>query len=184
MAPHKEVVLKLTSFRYKNPSISDKEFWEFGTKNHAPKAALVQKRHGAIAVKQVRLRNTLLMKDTLTEPAKYYTLQTSKNLILEKIPWVIRPGWTMDDADVMVSVYVRNTETLQAIIMDPDFQALVADDDKISLQDKARVTAGWEEVFLDDGEIVEPNLAANYEQRAAIGSEAKTIPVNKSDFTV
>ena len=54
MAPTKEVVLKLTSFHYKNPDVSDKDFWEFGSKTHAPKTAIIQQRHGALKVTEVR----------------------------------------------------------------------------------------------------------------------------------
>lgn len=53
MAPEKQMVLKLTSFRYKKEGISEKEFHEYASKSHAPKAAIVQARHGAIKVCQV-----------------------------------------------------------------------------------------------------------------------------------
>lgn len=53
MAPQKQMVLKLTSFRYKKEGISEKEFHEYASKSHAPKAAIVQARHGAIKVCQV-----------------------------------------------------------------------------------------------------------------------------------
>ena len=93
----------------------------------------------------------------------------------------MRPGWEIDDHDLQVSVYVRDTDTIQAILMDPDFQALVADDHEYSLQDKAKVTAGWEEVFLEDGKIVEVDQATTYEQRAKIGSNSQALPVENAD---
>jgi hypothetical protein len=53
MAPKKEVVLKLTSFRYKKEGMSEKDFHDYASKDHAPKAAIVQARHGALKVAQV-----------------------------------------------------------------------------------------------------------------------------------
>lgn len=53
MAPKKETVLKLTSFRYKKEGISDEEFHQYASVHHAPKAAIVQARHGALKVAQV-----------------------------------------------------------------------------------------------------------------------------------
>lgn len=41
-----------------------------------------------------------------------------------------------------------------AIVMDPDFQALVAADDEVTDSERATVVAGWEEVYIEDGKIV------------------------------
>lgn len=59
MARKKETVLKLTSFRYKKEGISEKDFHDYASKNHAPKAAIVQARHGALRVAQVRFLRLL-----------------------------------------------------------------------------------------------------------------------------
>ena len=58
----------------------------------------------------------------------------------------------MDDHDVQISVWIRNTEDMVAIVMDPDFQALVADEDKMVDSERATLIAGWEEVYVEDGE--------------------------------
>ncbi|KAL9111100.1 MAG: hypothetical protein Q9227_004363 [Pyrenula ochraceoflavens] len=167
MAPQKEVVLKLSSFRYKRPGVSDKDLWEFGTKKHAPLAAQIQARHGVLKVTQ------------------FYTPPVSKQLITDKLPWVIQSGWEIADYDISVSFYVRTTDTMQAVITDPDFQALMAEDDTYLLTDKAKLTAGFEEVFVEDGKVLEPDTSATFEQRAAIGSESKTIPVaNAEDIKI
>jgi hypothetical protein len=63
MAPKKEVVLKLTSFRYKRPEISEKEFHDYASKDHARKAAIVQARHGALKVAQVSFAGVQKMED-------------------------------------------------------------------------------------------------------------------------
>ncbi|GKZ24595.1 hypothetical protein AbraIFM66951_011999 [Aspergillus brasiliensis] len=154
MAPQKQMVLKLTSFRYKKEGISEKDFHEYASKSHAPKAAIVQARHGALKVCQ------------------YHTPSASKKLITEKIPWAVRPGWEIEDHDIMVSVYVPNAETAQAIVMDPDFQSLVAGEDEICDQTRAKLTAGWEEVFVEDGKVVDEDYGS-FEELIALGQDSK-----------
>jgi hypothetical protein len=41
-----------------------------------------------------------------------------------------------------------------AIVMDPDFQALVREDEEMVDSSRATMAAGWEEVYVDEGEIV------------------------------
>ncbi|KAF2469557.1 uncharacterized protein BDR25DRAFT_288459 [Lindgomyces ingoldianus] len=136
MAPQKEVVLKLSSMRYKKSEVSEAQFHDHGSKFHAPKAAIVQARHGALRV------------------AQYYTPKALRGLVEEKLPWAVRPGWKIDEHDAVIQVYVRTPEQMMAIVTDPDFQSLIADDDDIVDPSKATVTAGWEEVYVEDGKIV------------------------------
>ncbi|OJJ75993.1 hypothetical protein ASPBRDRAFT_192171 [Aspergillus brasiliensis CBS 101740] len=154
MAPQKQLVLKLTSFRYKKEGISWKDFHEYGARHHAPMAARIQERHGAYKITHV------------------YTPPITKSLITEKLPWALRPGWKLDDHDVSISMYVPDPETLQAIIADPEFQSLVAGEDHILDQERATVTAGWEEVFLDEGKIVDVERES-WEALTAMGQDSK-----------
>lgn len=75
-------------------------------------------------------------------------------MIKEKTPWAVQPGFKIDDHDAMISVCVRKTDDLVAIVMDPDFQALVAGDAEVTDMERGTVTAGWEEVYVEDGKIV------------------------------
>lgn len=58
---------------------------------------------------------------------------------------------------------------MQAIVMDPDFQSLVAGEDEICDQTRAKVTAGWEEVYVEDGKVVDDDYGT-YEERISAGS--------------
>lgn len=40
------------------------------------------------------------------------------------------------------------------IVMDPDFQALVAEDEMTTDGSKGTISAGWEEMYVEDGKIV------------------------------
>ncbi|GAB1196792.1 hypothetical protein APSETT444_006069 [Aspergillus pseudonomiae] len=169
MAPQKQLVLRLTSFRYKKDGISEKDFHEYGTRQHAPNAARIQERHGAIKVTHVNGKKYLLTHRS----RKIYTPSISKKLITDKIPWAVRPGWSIDDHDVSISVYVPDPETLQAIVTDPEFQSLIAGEDEILDQTRAHVTAGWEEVFIENGKIVDIERPS-WEELTAMGQDSET----------
>ena len=55
MAPQKQTVIKLTSFRKKKDGVSDKDFHDFSMGEMGLKAAAIQARHGALKVTQVSL---------------------------------------------------------------------------------------------------------------------------------
>ncbi|KAF2106509.1 hypothetical protein BDV96DRAFT_607380 [Lophiotrema nucula] len=137
MPPQKETVIKLTSARYKKPGVSEQAFHDYGTRVQAPKAAIIQARHGALKVSQ------------------YHTPTSFQHLFRTQLPWAVRgPGWSIDDHDIFISVYVRKVDDLVKIVMDPEFQALVAGEDDIVDGMRGTVSAGWEEVYVEDGKIV------------------------------
>lgn len=82
---------------------------------------------------------------------------------MEKIPWALGRGWTLDDHDVIISVYVPNAETMAAIVNDPEFQDLLSGDSEI-LQPTAKVTAGWDKVFVDDGQVATMDRSSSLEE--------------------
>jgi hypothetical protein len=85
---------------------------------------------------------------------QFHTPPAARAIIEEKLPWALRPGFKLDDHDITINVWVRTTEDMLAIVMDPDFQTLVAGDDKTVDLTKATITAGWEEVYVENGKIV------------------------------
>ncbi|PYH35560.1 EthD domain-containing protein [Aspergillus neoniger CBS 115656] len=151
--------LRLTAFRYKKEGTTEAQLQTYMTQVFGPRAAPIQVRHGVLKVIQVSPRPLLQhIKSTLDLLAdlgkqQYHTPSSSKKLITEKIPWALGRGWTLDDHDVIISVYVPNAETMAAIVNDPEFQELLSGDSEI-LQPTAKVTAGWDEVFVDNGQVV------------------------------
>ncbi|PYH72225.1 EthD domain-containing protein [Aspergillus vadensis CBS 113365] len=152
MEKERQTALRLTAFRYKKEGITEAQLQTYMTQVFGPRAAPIQVRHGVSKVIQVTYQSTL---DVLADLGKqqYHTPSSSKKLITEKIPWALGRGWTLDDHDVIISVYVPNAETMAAIVKDPEFQELLSGDSEI-LQPTAKVTAGWDEVFVDNGQVV------------------------------
>ena len=72
----------------------------------------------------------------------------------------------------MISVWVRSTDDMMAIVLDPDFQSLVAGENEICDTERAHLTAGWEEVFVEDGKVVE-GVFGSYDERSNVGASSK-----------
>ncbi|KAJ4346819.1 uncharacterized protein N0V89_010751 [Didymosphaeria variabile] len=137
MAPQKETLIKFTSRRYKSEGVSDEEFHAFATRDHAPKAAPIQARHGFLGVRQS------------FKPAALRALLTEGPF------GTARPQhWTVDDHDFEVVFYVRSMEQLGALLADPDFQKLMGDEADMCDPGRAELSIGWEEMFVEDGKVV------------------------------
>lgn len=100
-----------------------------------------------------------------------------RDLFKDKIAWAARPGFVIDDHDIQISVWVRTTEQMFAILTDPDFQQLTAEEMHLVDMERATVVAGWEEVYVEDGKIVNveegKSLYGPYEERSNIGSASQ-----------
>ncbi|KAE8325671.1 hypothetical protein BDV39DRAFT_206794 [Aspergillus sergii] len=108
MAPQKQLVLRLTSFRYKKEGIPEKDFHEYGTREHAPKAARIQQRHGAIKVTQavrpnwsiddydvsisVYVRSPETLQVIVTDP-EFQSLIAGQDDILDQTRTHVTAGW-------------------------------------------------------------------------------------------
>ncbi|KAF2824080.1 hypothetical protein CC86DRAFT_355534 [Ophiobolus disseminans] len=155
MPPKKEVVLRLSSQRYLKTGISEADFHEYGSKVHAPRAAEIQASHGALRVSQV------------------YTPSICRDLFRDKIPWAVRPGWNIDDHDMAINIWVRTTDQMLAIVMDPDFQALVAGDNEYIDSERGTISAGWEDgkvVNVEDGNSLYPA----FDECVRVGNASQT----------
>lgn len=93
------------------------------------------------------------------------------------IPFALQPGWALEEHDLMVQVWVRTTNDMAAIFTDPEFQMLVGGSTP-EVQDKAHITAGWEEVFVEDNKIVECPFPP-YEERSAVGAGSTLFGLDK-----
>ncbi|KAJ4293578.1 hypothetical protein N0V90_008861 [Kalmusia sp. IMI 367209] len=137
MAPQKQAVIKFTSRRYKAAGVSDADFHAFATSDHAPKAAPIQARHGILGVAQYH------------KPAPLRAILTEGPLAA-----VRPPNWTVDDHDIELVFYLRNPEQIGALMADPDFQELMKAEVHLVDQERANISIGWEEVFVEDGKVV------------------------------
>ncbi|KAL5380640.1 hypothetical protein DPSP01_007702 [Paraphaeosphaeria sporulosa] len=156
MAPQKETLLKFTSRRYKSPSVSEEAFHAFATSDHAPKAAPYKPATASSASARYTTSTppptcTFLL-TTIIQSFK----PTALRALLTEGPFAANkpPGWTVDDHDFEIVFYVRSMEQLGGLLGDPEFQQLMADEADICDQERAELSIGWEEVFVENGKVV------------------------------
>jgi hypothetical protein len=97
-----------------------------------------------------------------------------RELLKEKLPWVIANGWKIEDHDAQIQLYVRSLDQVTAIVMDPDFQALISGENDVQEDEGTTVACGWEEVYVDNNEIVNIDadgkvLYGTWEERSGAG---------------
>ncbi|KAF8854106.1 hypothetical protein BDZ45DRAFT_747870 [Acephala macrosclerotiorum] len=64
-------------------------------------------------------------------------------------------GWTLSPYDGHVEILVRNMEALTRATRDPEYPEKVGlDEQRFLEQARSMVTAGWEEVYVLDGKVV------------------------------
>lgn len=65
------------------------------------------------------------------------------------------PGWKMAPYDVTSSYWVSDPDKLRALLTDPDWEGKVVAFEKEWIDtSRAEVQIGWENAYLEDGEIV------------------------------
>lgn len=154
MALQKETLLKFTARRYKTAHTSEEDFHTFATRYHAGKAALIQVRHGILGVRHVLhthhpLPPSLLTASQSFKPAALRALLTEGPLAAKK-----PPTWTVDDHDFEVVYYFRSIEQLGSFLEDPEFQEIQVEEANLADQERALLSIGWEEVYVEDGKVV------------------------------
>ena len=92
-----------------------------------------------------------------------------RDIITSKLAWAMQPSWVVDDFDIQFTVYLKDVEQLQPLMTDPEMMALLGKGETEMLdQEKVKVTAGWEEVFVEDGKVVDASsLGGGYEAMVA-----------------
>jgi hypothetical protein len=75
---------------------------------------------------------------------------------------------------------------MMAIVMDPDFQSLIANEDEIVDGTKATVSAGWEEVYVEDGKVVNivdgKSVYPPFSESIKVGSASKDTTVTSEEM--
>ncbi|KAI1844904.1 hypothetical protein JX266_008920 [Neoarthrinium moseri] len=131
----KKRLLRLTIAHYRNENCSEKDMYEWGTKEHAVHAAAVHARHGieGYAVHW--------------SPSSFRTAAKTLNASLGD-RWVVR------DQDMWVEFWFRDMEQLSATAQDPDFQKLQAAEGPYASKIHVEASLGWVEQYVADGKVV------------------------------
>lgn len=148
-----EKVIKVQILHFRNPAMTEEEYYEHWSNHHAKMAASWLARNGVLKYAVVSLK--LLLQSPEAEfiiRNKYHTTQSYRDQIS---PMAEKAGWKIHDHDGSAEMWVRSLDDLVAATQDPDYIANIHPDEAVFL-DKSRteVIIGWEEVRVRDGKVV------------------------------
>ncbi|RPB01937.1 hypothetical protein L873DRAFT_564302 [Choiromyces venosus 120613-1] len=134
-APKKERAVKFIIQQYRNPSITEEEFHTYWSKKHAALASPWLVRHGILKY------------------AQYHTTTQTRTLVS---PMAASRSWKVADFDGQVEILCRSFEDVITACADPEYPGKIGRDEKRFI-DHARSVAsvGWEEVYVEDGRVVD-----------------------------
>ncbi|KAH7057099.1 EthD domain-containing protein [Macrophomina phaseolina] len=129
-----EKVIKVQILHYRNPSMTEEEYYDHWSKTHAALAAPWLARNGVLKY------------------ALFHTPQKDRDNLA---PMAKSAGWKIHNHDGSVELWVRSLDDLARATQDPDYIANIHPDESHFL-DKSRteVIIGWEEVRVLDGKVV------------------------------
>jgi hypothetical protein len=80
-----------------------------------------------------------------------------------------KPGWALSDFDAVTSYWVRTPDDIRALLSDPEWAEKVSEREKHWVNTgNVVITAGWETVYLEDGQIVNTQPLDAFPGRAAL----------------
>ncbi|KAF4546751.1 Dimeric alpha-beta barrel [Lasiodiplodia theobromae] len=129
-----EKVIKVQILHYRNPNMTEEEYYDYWTKIHAKMAAPWLARNGVL---------------------KYAIYHTPKEYRDKLAPMAQNAGWKIHEHDGSVELWVRSLDDLARATKDPDYIANIhPDQPKFLDESKTEVIVGWEEVRVRDGVVV------------------------------
>ncbi|OTB00390.1 hypothetical protein M426DRAFT_15526 [Hypoxylon sp. CI-4A] len=135
-------ILKFTVQHYKHPDRSDEEFMKWYSEIHRPRMVRLVHKHNIF-------RYSLFLTPSNLRGAFQADLQTTRP----------KSGWQMADFDVTTSYWVRNPDELRNMLADPEWDEDVQNkEDSWIDTDQASIQVGFETVFVEDGQIIEPKV--------------------------
>jgi hypothetical protein len=120
-------VLRLAGSYYKLDHVSEEEFHNFISRDHAVKAAKIHERHGILHYQLVGIPvpwSESWRRHALTPTQALGSSQTRELAKGLQLPWKI------DDHDVTIEFYFTNVSALLAVSADQDFKDLHVDTEK------------------------------------------------------
>ena len=138
--------------------MSEDEFHAHWTRKHAPLASAWLQRNGIIGYTQVSslhvhvCHSHSLPRISPNPTLQYHTPKSTRDLAAGVAKEF---GWTLADYDGHVEFMVRSIEDLKKAVEDPEYPERVLPDEQRFLdQSSSVVTLGWEEVYVEDGKVV------------------------------
>ncbi|KUI61329.1 hypothetical protein VP1G_08507 [Cytospora mali] len=129
-------LLKFSAHHYRAEGVDEQAFAKWYQEEQVPRMMNLLKKHG---IDRYKLEDLDKLKGTL-------------------------PGWKMAPYDVSSSYWVSDPDKLRGLLTDPDWDGKVVAFEKDWIDtSKAEVQIGWENTYLEDGEIVNVSETKEYD---------------------
>ncbi|KAL4864303.1 hypothetical protein BDV12DRAFT_15500 [Aspergillus spectabilis] len=138
----KKRLLRMTVAHFRQPNVSEEDFYQWVTEQHATRAAKLHAKNGIEGF-------------SIFFAPKSFRDFTSKLNNMRGNPWRVR------DFDAQVEFLFRDMETFYKGAADADFQALQAEEGPFISGEGAEISIGWIETYVKDGEVVNIDEAGN-----------------------
>ncbi|KAF4271879.1 hypothetical protein KXV68_004861 [Aspergillus fumigatus] len=131
----KKRLLRMTVAHYRQPNVSEEEFYQWVTEQHAARAAKLHAKNGIEGF------------------CIYFTPQSFRDFTSELNNARGNP-WRVRDFDAQVEFFFRDMETFYKGAADADFQALQAEEGPFVSGERAEISLGWVETYVREGQVV------------------------------
>ncbi|WEW55373.1 hypothetical protein PRK78_000803 [Emydomyces testavorans] len=131
----KKRLLRMTVAHYRQPNVSEEEFYQWVTEQHAARAAILHAKNGIEGF------------SIFFTPRSFRDFTSGLN-DMRGNPWRVR------DFDAQVEFLFRDMETFYRGAADADFQALQAEEGPFINGDGAEISIGWVETYVNESKVV------------------------------
>ncbi|KAI6080802.1 hypothetical protein F4821DRAFT_48033 [Hypoxylon rubiginosum] len=138
----KKRLLRMTVAHYRQPTVSEEDFYRWVTEQHAPRAAKLHAKNGIEGF------------SIFFAPKSFREFTSGLNKSRGN-PWRVR------NFDAQVEFLFRDMETFYEGAADADFQALQAEEGPFISSEGAEISIGWVETYVSDGKVVNLDEAGN-----------------------
>jgi len=137
-------LLKYTSYLFKNPNLTEKEFHDHWRNHHARNPLEAMKKHGVVRYTQYHCTEATR---SLLKPM----VEARKNNPMSELKFEIIPF------DGIVQIWFKDYDTWEKVATEPIFgEAIFKDESYLFDCTRSYTTLGWEEDMFIDNEIVMP----------------------------
>ncbi|KAL4812556.1 hypothetical protein BDW67DRAFT_188532 [Aspergillus spinulosporus] len=133
----KKRLLCMKVAHYRQPNISEEDFYRWVTEQHAARAAKLYAKNG---IEEFSISNF----PRFSLPSRFATLPPNSR----GNPWRIK------DFDAEVEFFFGDMKTFYKGAADADFQALQAEEGPFIGGEGAEISIGWVETYVSDGKVV------------------------------
>lgn len=149
-----ERVLRLSGVYHRKEGVSEKDFHDFLSHRHGVECAKIHAKYDILKYQMVStMQPTLHVKLPLTVSQAFSSSSAQALAKSMELPYKV------NNHDLEIEYYFKDVAALLAISADEDFKALHVECEPYIDHETTTVTLTWIEVYLEDGKLVNVDVA-------------------------